>query len=41
MRKLPLLTSGIALCVATMASANDDLMTQLDNPQQGAIQTGV
>ncbi|KNX41646.1 Methanol dehydrogenase (cytochrome c) subunit 1 precursor [Roseovarius tolerans] len=40
MRKLPLLTSGIALCVATMASANDDLMTQMDDPKQWAIQTG-
>ena len=40
MKKLPLLTSGIALCVATMASANDDLMTQMDDPKQWAIQTG-
>ena len=40
MRKLPLLTSGIALCVANMAAANDDLMTQMDNPKQWAIQTG-
>ncbi|MCR8548382.1 methanol/ethanol family PQQ-dependent dehydrogenase [Salipiger sp. P9] len=40
MKKLTLLTSGVALCAATMAMANDDLMTQMDNPAQWAIQTG-
>ncbi|MDP5217042.1 methanol/ethanol family PQQ-dependent dehydrogenase [Ruegeria sp. 2205SS24-7] len=40
MRKLSLLTSGIAVCVAGMAFANDDLVSQMDNPKQWAIQTG-
>ncbi|MGM0661771.1 MAG: methanol/ethanol family PQQ-dependent dehydrogenase [Pseudomonadota bacterium] len=40
MKKLPLLTSGIALCAATMAHANDDLMGLIDDPKQWAIQTG-
>ncbi|GGG79682.1 methanol dehydrogenase [Salipiger pallidus] len=40
MTKLTLMTSGLALCAATMAMANDDLMTQMDNPAQWAIQTG-
>ncbi len=40
MKKLMLLTSGIALCMATMATANDDLVAQMDNPSQWAIQTG-
>jgi PQQ-dependent dehydrogenase (methanol/ethanol family) len=40
MKKLPLLTSGIALCAASMASANDDLMTLMDDPKQWVIQTG-
>jgi len=40
MKKFLLLTSGVALCTATMAVANDDLMTQMDNSKQWAIQTG-
>ncbi|MCR9146023.1 MAG: methanol/ethanol family PQQ-dependent dehydrogenase [Rhodobacteraceae bacterium] len=40
MKKLQLFTSGIALCCASMALANDDLMTQMDDPKQWAIQTG-
>ncbi|MEI4231659.1 methanol/ethanol family PQQ-dependent dehydrogenase [Roseovarius sp. D22-M7] len=40
MKKLPLLTSGIALCAASMAYANDDLMALMDDPKQWAIQTG-
>ncbi len=40
MNKLKLFTSGIALCCASMAFANDDLMTQMDDPKQWAIQTG-
>ncbi|QFT99178.1 Methanol dehydrogenase [cytochrome c] subunit 1 precursor [Roseovarius sp. THAF8] len=39
MKKLMLLTSGLALC-AGMAVANDDLVTQMDDPTQWAIQTG-
>lgn len=40
MKKLPLLTSGIAICAASMAYANDDLMGLMDDPTQWAIQTG-
>jgi PQQ-dependent dehydrogenase (methanol/ethanol family) len=40
MKKLPLLTSGIAICAASMAHANDDLMSLMDDPKQWAIQTG-
>ncbi len=40
MKKLTLLTCGIVLTGATAALANDDLMTQMDNPAQWAIQTG-
>ncbi len=40
MKKLPLLTSGIALCAASMAHANDDLIQLMDDPTQWAIQTG-
>ncbi|MFC4730063.1 methanol/ethanol family PQQ-dependent dehydrogenase [Salipiger abyssi] len=40
MKRLTLLTSGVALCAASMAMANDDLMTQMDDPSQWAIQTG-
>ena len=39
MKKLVLMTSGIALC-AGMASANEDLMGLIDDPSQWAIQTG-
>ncbi|MEP3844647.1 MAG: methanol/ethanol family PQQ-dependent dehydrogenase [Paracoccaceae bacterium] len=39
MKKLMLLTSGIALC-AGLAVANDDLISQMDNSKQWAIQTG-
>ncbi|MGK7653639.1 methanol/ethanol family PQQ-dependent dehydrogenase [Roseovarius sp. B08] len=39
MKKLMLLTSGLALC-AGMAVANDDLVQQMDDPTQWAIQTG-
>jgi len=39
MKKLMLLTSGLALC-AGMAVANDDLVAQMDDPTQWAIQTG-
>jgi PQQ-dependent dehydrogenase (methanol/ethanol family) len=39
MKKLMLLTSGIALC-AGMATANDDLVTQMADSKQWAIQTG-
>ncbi len=39
MKKLVLLTSGIALC-AGMASANEELMGLIDDPNQWAIQTG-
>ncbi|EPX76115.1 methanol/ethanol family PQQ-dependent dehydrogenase [Salipiger mucosus] len=38
--KLTLLTSGIALCAASAALANDDLMSIMDDPTQWAIQTG-
>jgi PQQ-dependent dehydrogenase (methanol/ethanol family) len=40
MKKLPLLTSGIAICAASMAHANDELMGLMDDPTQWAIQTG-
>ena len=40
MKKLPLLTSGIALCAASMAYANEDLVKLIDDPKQWAIQTG-
>lgn len=40
MKTLTLLTSGVALFAASMASANEDLMTQMDNASQWAIQTG-
>lgn len=40
MKKLPLLTSGIVLCAASMAHANDDLIQLMDDPTQWAIQTG-
>lgn len=40
MKKLKLFTSGIALCAASMAFANDDLIAQMDDPGQWAIQTG-
>lgn len=40
MRKVTLLTSGIALCAASTAFANDDLMQRMDDPKQWAIQTG-
>ncbi len=40
MKTLTLLTSGVALCAASVAIANEDLMTQIDNPAQWAIQTG-
>ncbi len=39
MKKLALLTSGIALC-ASMAAANDGLVADMANPNQWAIQTG-
>jgi len=40
MKKLLAFTSGIALISAGMASANEDLMTLMDDPNQWAIQTG-
>ncbi len=40
MKKLLYLTSGILLGAATMATANDDLMTQMGDAKQWAIQTG-
>ncbi|MDU9006628.1 methanol/ethanol family PQQ-dependent dehydrogenase [Sedimentitalea todarodis] len=40
MKKLFALTSTIALCTATMASANDGLAADIANPDQWAIQTG-
>ncbi|SFD62890.1 methanol/ethanol family PQQ-dependent dehydrogenase [Roseivivax sediminis] len=40
MKKLTLLTSGIALATASMAVANDDLINLMDDPNQWAIQTG-
>ncbi len=39
MKKLMLLTSGIALC-AGMAVANDDLVGLMDDSANWAIQTG-
>ena len=39
MKKLVLMTSGIALC-ASMSLANDSLMADMDDPKQWAIQTG-
>ncbi|MHA6262860.1 lanthanide-dependent methanol dehydrogenase XoxF5 [Arenibacterium sp. CAU 1754] len=40
MKKLFALTSTIALCAAGLASANEALMAEMDNPDQWAIQTG-
>ncbi|MBW4985753.1 PQQ-dependent dehydrogenase, methanol/ethanol family, partial [Mameliella sp. CS4] len=40
MKKLSLFTSGLALCIATSAFANDDLIKQMNDPAQWAIQTG-
>ncbi|NVO56702.1 methanol/ethanol family PQQ-dependent dehydrogenase [Rhodobacteraceae bacterium B1Z28] len=40
MKTLSLWTSGIAIVMASTAFANDDLIAQMDNPQQWAIQTG-
>ena len=40
MRNLPLWTSGIAIVMASTVYANDDLIAQMDNPKQWAIQTG-
>ncbi|WP_425101156.1 lanthanide-dependent methanol dehydrogenase XoxF5 [Tropicibacter sp. S64] len=40
MKKLMLLTSGIALTAGTMAYANDDLVARMNDPKQWAIQTG-
>jgi glucose dehydrogenase len=40
MRKLTLLTSGIALCTASMAMANDDLVAKMNDSKQWVIQTG-
>ena len=40
MKTLTLLTSGVALLAASFASANEDLMTQMDDASQWAIQTG-
>ncbi len=40
MKKILLLISGIALCAASMAVANDDLVAKMDDPKQWAIQTG-
>ncbi|EAU47089.1 methanol/ethanol family PQQ-dependent dehydrogenase [Salipiger bermudensis] len=40
MKTLTLLTSGVALFAASFASANEDLMTQMDDASQWAIQTG-
>ncbi|WP_353476475.1 methanol/ethanol family PQQ-dependent dehydrogenase (plasmid) [Salipiger sp. H15] len=40
MKRRLLLSSGVVLCAASMAMANDDLMSQMDNPSQWAIQTG-
>lgn len=40
MKKLSLWTSGIAIAMASTAYANDDLIAQMDNPKQWAIQTG-
>ena len=40
MKRLLALTSAMALCAAGMASANDALQAEIDNPDQWAIQTG-
>ena len=40
MKKMLLLASGIALCSATSAVANDDLVAQMGDAKQWAIQTG-
>jgi PQQ-dependent dehydrogenase (methanol/ethanol family) len=40
MKSLLALTSAVALCAAGMASANDGLQAEIDNPDQWAIQTG-
>ncbi|OIQ28858.1 MAG: methanol dehydrogenase [Alphaproteobacteria bacterium MedPE-SWcel] len=40
MRKLLLLSSGIAVAATTMALANDDLISEMADPGQWAIQTG-
>ena len=40
MKNLPLWTSGIAIALATSAYANDDLIAQMENSNQWAIQTG-
>ncbi|MCA0963971.1 methanol/ethanol family PQQ-dependent dehydrogenase [Salipiger bermudensis] len=40
MKTLTLLTSGVALFAASFASANEDLMTRMDDASQWAIQTG-
>ena len=41
MKVRTLLTSGVTFClVASAALANDDLVTQMENPAQWAIQTG-
>lgn len=40
MKKLTLFTSALAICAAGAAFANDELMSQMDNASQWAIQTG-
>ena len=40
MKNLSLWTSGIAIALATAAYANDDLIAQMENSKQWAIQTG-
>ncbi len=40
MKRHLLIVSGIALCAATSAVANDDVIAQMNNPAQWAIQTG-
>ncbi len=40
MKSLLALTSAVALCAAGMATANDGLQAEIDNPDQWAIQTG-
>lgn len=40
MKNLSLWTSGIAIALATAAYANDDLVAQMENSKQWAIQTG-
>ncbi|WP_299638894.1 lanthanide-dependent methanol dehydrogenase XoxF5 [uncultured Ruegeria sp.] len=40
MKNLSLWTSGIAIALATAAYANDDLVAQMENAKQWAIQTG-